>query len=61
MPDIVPDSPCKASPQVTLQIDRGEHRGPKVEVKNYFSVEGLGMLATKGAWVRRSSSMAFWR
>jgi hypothetical protein len=57
----LPDYPCEASPQGALNIDRGKYRGPKVEVKNYFSVEGLGMLAKKGAWVRLSSSMAFWR
>ena len=61
MSAIVPGCPSEASPQGALQIDRGEHRGPKVEAKNYFSVEGLGMLPKKGAWVRLSSSMAFWR
>ena len=58
---IVPDCPREASPQEALQIDRGKHREPEVELKSYFRVEGLGMLAKKGAWVRRSSSTAFWR
>ena len=53
---IVPDCPREASPQGALQIARGEHRGPEVELKSYFRVEGLGMLATKGAWVRPSSA-----
>ena len=46
---IVPDCPREASSQGALQIDRGEHRGPEVELKSYFRVEGLGMLAKKGA------------
>ena len=46
---IVPDCPCEASPQEALQIDRGKHREPEVELKSYFRVEGLGMLAKKGA------------
>ena len=46
---IVPDCPREASSQGALQIDRGEHSGTEVELKSYFRVEGLGMLAKKGA------------